>query len=62
MKKGDRIKVICMDDSNGKDMSVHRMNGKTFTVNFVDDLGHIHLMESGLSVIPEVDEFVVIKK
>jgi hypothetical protein len=36
------------------------MNGKVVTVKFIDGLGQIHLEESGLALIPEVDEFEVI--
>jgi hypothetical protein len=49
-----------MDDCNGKDLSVQRMNGQEYTVKFVDDIGQIHLEEIGLSVIPDVDEFEII--
>ena len=60
MKKGDRIRIIRMDDSNGKDLSVHRMNGITGIVDFIDDMGHLHLVGYGLSVIPEIDEYEII--
>lgn len=60
MKKGDKIKIIHMDDSNGKDTSVHRMNGKEFVVDFIDDIGQIHLVGYGLAVIPGVDDFIMI--
>ena len=57
MKKGDKIRIIRMGDGD-KDPSVNRMNGKTYTVNHIDDAGQIHLEECGLAVIPEIDEFV----
>lgn len=60
MKPGDKIKIIRMDDNGGKDWQATRMNGKIFTVSFIDSLGQIHLQESGLALIPEVDDFVVI--
>lgn len=57
MKQGDRIKIIRMDDSNGKDHQAIMMAGKVVTVKFVDDIGQIHLEESGLALIPGVDEY-----
>ena len=41
MKQGDKIKIIRMDDSNGKDNQARMMAGKVVTVKFVDDLGQI---------------------
>lgn len=57
MKKGDRLRIIRMDDSNGKDWQASAMNGKTVTVKFIDRIGQIHLEESGLALIPGVDEY-----
>ena len=57
MKQGDRIKIIRMDDSNGKDHQARMRAGMVVTVKFVDDLGQIHLEESGLALIPGVDEY-----
>ncbi len=57
MKQGDKIKIIRMDDSNGKDHQARMMSGKVVTVKLVDDLGQIHLEESGLALIPGVDEY-----
>lgn len=61
MKVGDKIRVIRMDDSNGKDPYVHRMNGVVGVISHIDDMGQIHLEGYGLSIIPEVDEFEVIQ-
>ena len=47
-----------MDDCNGKDLQAQAMNGRVVTVDFIDDAGQIHLVESGLALIPGVDEFV----
>jgi hypothetical protein len=58
MKKGDKIRIIRMDDCGGKDLQAQAMNGKTVTVKFIDDAGQIHLVQSGLALIPGVDEFV----
>lgn len=58
MKEGDRIRIIRMDDSNGKDLQARRMNGRVVTVKFIDGIGQIHVKESGLALIPGLDEFV----
>ena len=47
-----------MDDSNGKDHQARMMAGRVVTVKFVDDLGQIHLEESGLALIPGADSYV----
>ena len=62
MKNGDRIRVLQMEDHNGMDTQAIRMNGKTYTIDYLDDAGQIHLQESGLAVIPDVDRYVVIER
>lgn len=57
MKKGDKIRIIRMDDNNGTDLQARRMDGRVVTVKFIDDMRQIHLEESGLALIPGVDEF-----
>ena len=57
MKIGDKIRIIRMDDSNGKDLQARKMAGKVVTVKFIDDMGQIHLEESGLALISGVDEY-----
>ena len=57
MKKGDKIRIIRMDDNNGKDYQATVMNGRVVTVKFVDGIGQIHLEESGLALIPGIDEY-----
>ena len=57
MKKGDKIRIIRMDDCGGKDLQAQAMSGKLVTVSFIDDAGQIHLEESGLALIPGVDEY-----
>lgn len=59
MKKGDKIRIIRMDDKNGADKQATAMNGREVTVKFIDDIGQIHLEESGLALIPGVDEYEV---
>ena len=58
MKKGDKIRIIRMDDSNGKDLQARQMNGRVVTVKFIDGIGQIHVKESGLALIPGLDEFI----
>lgn len=60
MEKGSKIRIIRMDDNNGKDVAVHRMNGVVGVVDFVDSIGQIHLKGCGLAVNPDVDEFEVL--
>lgn len=62
MKNGDKIRVLQMEDHNGMDTQAIRMNGRTYTVDYLDDAGQIHLQESGLAVIPDVDRYVVIER
>lgn len=57
MKKGDKIRIIRMDDHNGIDLQARQMDGRVVTVNFTDDLGQIHLEESGLALIPGTDQY-----
>ena len=57
MEKGDRIRIIRMDDKNGKDQQATRMNGRVATVDYIDGVGQIHLKESGLALIPGLDEY-----
>ena len=57
MKKGDKIRIIRMDDNNGSDVQARMLDGKVVTVSFIDDIGQIHLEESGLALIPGVDTF-----
>lgn len=57
MKKGDKIRIIKMDDNNGADKQAAKMNGRLVTVKFIDDIGQIHLEESGLALIPGTDQY-----
>lgn len=61
MKRGDKIRVLQMEDHSGIDTQATRMNGNTYVVDFIDDAGQIHLQESGLAIIPKVDKYVVIE-
>lgn len=62
MKKGDRIRIIRMDDCNGKDTQAVLMSGRVVTVKLIDDRGQIHLEESGLALIPGLDDYEVIEE
>ena len=62
MKKGDRIRIIRMDDCNGKDTQAVLMSGRVVTVKLIDDRGQIHLDESGLALIPGLDDYGVIEE
>ena len=61
MKKGDKIRIIRMDDSNGKDQQARAMSGRVVRVKFIDGIGQIHVEESGLALIPGVDQYEVIE-
>jgi len=60
MKKGDKIKIIRMDDKNGADYQAAQMNSKIVTVKFIDGIGQIHLEESGLALIPGLDDYELV--
>ena len=45
----------------GMDWQAKRIEGKVFTVHFIDSAGQIHLEESGLALIPGVDEYEIVK-
>ena len=60
MEKGDKIRIIRMDDNNGKDWQASRMNGVEGIIDYIDDAGQVHLKGHGLALIPGLDEFVII--
>lgn len=60
MIPGDKIKIIRMDDNNGKDWQASKMNGVEATIKLIDDAGQIHLEGYGLALIPGIDDFIVI--
>ena len=53
-------RVVKMDTAGGMDWQAKRLEGKVFTVRFIDSAGQIHLEETGLSLIPGVDEYEVV--
>ena len=60
IKRGAKIKVLKMDTAGGMDWQAKRLEGKVFTVRFIDSAGQIHLEETGLALIPGVDEYEVV--
>jgi hypothetical protein len=61
IKRGSRVRVVKMDTVGGMDWQTKRLEGKVFTVRFIDSVGQIHLEETGLALIPGVDEYEVIR-
>ena len=53
---GDKIRIVRMDDSNGKDIEACRYNGLEGTVEYIDDMGQLHGTWGCLAVVPEIDE------
>ena len=62
IKRGSKVKVVKMDTAGGMDWQAKRLEGKIFTVHFIDSAGQIHLEETGLTLIPSVDEYEIVKK
>ena len=46
--------------AGGMDWQAKRLEGKIFTVRFIDSAGQIHLEETGIALIPGVDEYEVV--
>ena len=62
MKKGDKVRIIRMDDKDGKDWQATKMNGVVGTIDFIDSIGQVHLEGYGLALIPGLDDFTVIEE
>ena len=60
MKAGDKIRIVRMEDNNGKDWQAAKMNGIEGRIEYIDSAGQIHLEGYGLAIIPGVDSFVII--
>ena len=58
---GDTIRIIRMDDNNGKDIAAQKMNGVIATINHIDSIGQLHLQGYGLAVNPDIDTFEILK-
>ena len=61
IKRGSKIRVVKMDTAGRMDWQAKRLEGKVFTVRFIDSTGQIHLEETGLALIPGVDVFEIVK-
>ena len=61
IKRGSKIRVVKMDTADGMDWQAKRLEGNIFTVRFIDSAGQIHLEETGIALIPGVDQFEVVK-
>ena len=61
IKRGSRVRVVKMDTAGGMDWQAKRLEGKVFTVRYIDSAGQIHLEETGLALIPGVDEYEIAK-
>ena len=60
MKKGDRVKVIRMDDKGGNDWQATQMNGVIAEIDYIDSIGQVHLKGFGLALIPGIDDFIIV--
>ena len=60
IKRGSKIRVLKMDTAGGMDWQAKRLEGKVFTVRFIDSAGIIQLVETGLGLIPGVDLYEVV--
>ena len=61
IKRGSKARVIKIDDAGGMDWQARQLNGKIFTVRYVDSSGQIHLEGTGIALIPSVDEYEVLR-
>lgn len=61
IKRGSKARVIKIDDAGGMDWQARQINGKIFTVRYVDSTGQIHLEGTGITLIPGVDEYEVLR-
>jgi hypothetical protein len=60
VKVGDKVRIMKMDDSNGKDSRAKEYAGKEGVVEHIDDLGQLHGTWGGLALIPSVDKYLKI--
>ena len=52
-----------MDDAGGGfGWQAKQLNGKIFTVRYVDATKQIHLEETGIALIPGVDQYEIVKE
>ena len=63
IKRGTKVRVIKMDDAGGGfGWQAKQLNGKIFTVRYVDATKQIHLEGTGIALIPGVDQYEVVKE
>ena len=48
IKRGSKNRVVKMDTAGGMDWQAKRLEGKVFTVRFIDSAGQIHQEETNL--------------
>ena len=53
--------VLKIDPAGGMDWQAKRLEGKIFSVRYIDSAGQIHLKETGIALIPGVDEYKIVK-
>ena len=56
IKRGSKVRVVKMDTAGGMDWQAKRLEGKVFTVRFIDSAGQIHLEETGLATLKGRDD------
>lgn len=61
VKVGDKIRILHMDDGNGKDLEAQAYNGREGVVENIDGIGQLHGTWGSLAVIPEIDQFRIIQ-
>jgi len=59
---GDKIRILHMDDDNGKDISASKYNGKIGTIEKIDSIGQLHGTWGGLAIIPDIDEIELVNE
>ena len=57
---GQKIRIIHMDDNNGKDVQAHDYNGKVGIIKHIDGIGQINLEGGDSAVNQEIDEKEII--
>ena len=61
IEPGVMLKIRRMDNRNGTDIHASDYDGKTGTVEYIDDAGQIHGSWGGCALIPDIDEFKIIE-
>lgn len=59
MKPGDKLLIIRIDDSDGREAAASELNGVETTIEKIDDDGTIHLSGHSAPVLPGRDMFTV---